>query len=158
MCTINVTQTWTARTNFQRKEVTHALDSTVINTMTKSDLGRTGCVSSYGSDMRLHSWGSQEFKAGTWRREGRQRRNTAYWLAFPDSQPDFLYVLGFPTHSHQSRLYPTGLPIDQLFFWYWKYFFFVSDTIFWLQFPLTSPPIWIYTFPVSLENKQVFKE
>lgn len=124
MCTINVTQTWTARTNFQRKEVTHALDSTVINTMTKSDLGRTGCVSSYGSDIRLHSWGSQEFKAGTWRREGRQRRNTAYWLAFPDSQPDFLYILGFPTHSHQSKLYPTGLPIDQLFFWYWKYFFF----------------------------------
>lgn len=54
---------------------------------------------SYGSDIRLHSWGSQEFKAGTWRREGRQRRNTAYWLAFPDSQPDFLYI---PTHSHQS--------------------------------------------------------
>lgn len=91
--------------------MTHALDSTVINTMTKSDLGRTGCVSSYGSDIRLHYWGSQEFKEGTWRREGRQRRNTAYWLAFPDSQPDVLYILGLPTHSHQSRLYPTSLPI-----------------------------------------------
>lgn len=97
----------------------------LINTMTKSDLGRTGCVSSYGSDIRLHYWGSQEFKAGTWRREGRQRRNTAYWLAFPDSQPDFLYILGLPTHSHQSRLYPTGLPIDQLcFFLVLKIFFF----------------------------------
>lgn len=132
----------------------------LINTMTKSDLGRTGCVSSYGSDIRLHYWGSQEFKAGTWRREGRQRRNTVYWLAFPDSQPDFLYILGLPTHSHQSRLYPTGLPIDQLcFFLVLKiFFFFVSDAIFWLQFPLTSPPIWIYTLPISLENKQLSKE
>lgn len=73
---------------------------TGINTMTKNNLEKKRFVSAYKSQVTLYCWANsrQELKAGTWRKELKQRpqRSAVFWLSL-------LSLLSYTSQDHLPR-------------------------------------------------------
>lgn len=88
---------------------------TGINTMTKNNLEKKRFVSAYKSQVTLYCWANsrQELKAGTWRKELKQRNTAACLVSIPYTAQGPLPRAG-PAHSVPAFLDGLAAPTNLL--------------------------------------------
>lgn len=157
MYIINATQTWIARQFFREKK-----QYTRLNYGFHWDKhhGRKQLGEGKGQFQftpltpllgDVGPWGSRNLEV---RSEAKAMKNHGLLVCPLDPQPVVSYILGPPTHSHQSSIKTVPHRLAYKPYFLIKHRFF-SNNIFWWQFPLSAPP---HPFCLSLENNQPSKE